>query len=81
MPEIIVKYKSARALQALQDFAKYFDIIIEKPAKKKAVKPQQSADLPIRYAKKPDANALSGIWKDNPKTLEQIRKKAWGNRL
>lgn len=25
MPEIIVKYKSKRTLEALQDFAKYFD--------------------------------------------------------
>jgi hypothetical protein len=37
--------------------------------------------LPIRFAKKPDANALSGIWKDNPITLEELREKAWGNRL
>jgi len=35
-------------------------------------------DLPIRFADKPDANALSGIWKDNPVTIEDLRKKAWG---
>ena len=31
--------------------------------------------LPIRFADKPDANALSGIWKDNPVTIEELRKK------
>jgi hypothetical protein len=38
-------------------------------------------DLPVRFARKPNANALSGIWKDKPVTLEELRKKAWGNRL
>ena len=31
MPEIIVKYKNKRTLQALKDFAKYFDYIISSP--------------------------------------------------
>lgn len=28
-----------------------------------------------------DPTALFGIWKDNPRTLEEIRKDAWGERL
>jgi hypothetical protein len=28
-----------------------------------------------------DPKALEGIWKDNPRTLEEIRKGAWGDRL
>ena len=28
-----------------------------------------------------DPTALFGIWKDNPRTLEEIRKDAWGDRL
>ena len=37
MPEIIVKYKSQRTLEALMDFAKYFDfkIVAKKPTEKK----------------------------------------------
>lgn len=31
MPEIIVKYKNKRTLEALQDFAKYFDYEISLP--------------------------------------------------
>jgi hypothetical protein len=30
MPEVTVKYKSAKALKALQDLTKMFDIVIEK---------------------------------------------------
>lgn len=28
-----------------------------------------------------DPRALEGIWKDNPRTLEEIRRDAWGDRL
>jgi len=75
MPEVTIKYKTAKAFKALQDVAKAFDMIIEKP-KETAT----NEHLPIRFSKKPDANALSDIWKDNPKTLEEIREKAWGDR-
>jgi hypothetical protein len=38
--------------------------------------------LPISYAsEKPDIKALAGIWKNKNITLEQLRKKAWGERL
>ncbi len=44
--------------------------------------------LPITFAKKPDVLALAGVWKnkkiklDQIETLqEEIRQKAWGNRL
>jgi len=77
MPEVIIKYKSAKALKALQDLAKAFDMVIEKPEADK----KRETNLPIRFAKKPDVNALSGIWKDNPMTIEELREKAWGDRL
>ena len=75
MPKVIIKYKNGKALKALQDLAKAFDMVIEKPAGEK----HSVTDLPIRFADKPDANALSGIWKDKPVTIEELRKKAWGN--
>ena len=52
-------------------------MVIEKPVSQK----QPVKDLPIRFADKPDVNALSGIWRDNPLTIEELRKKAWGDRL
>ena len=76
MPEVIIKYKNAKALKALRDFAKAFDMVIEKPTQQK-----EYPGIPIRFSKKPNANALSGIWKYNPITLDELRKKAWGDRL
>lgn len=34
MPEITIKYKSKRALEALRDLAKYFDYVISTPGSK-----------------------------------------------
>ena len=78
MPEVIIKYNNAKALKALQDLAKAFDMIIESSPNGEN---RSRADLPIRFSNKPDANALSGIWKDKPVTLEELREKAWGNRI
>lgn len=78
MPEVIIKYKSAKALQLLKDIAKYFDFIIETPQNKKGNKSQK--DLPITFSDNPDVTALAGIWKGKDITLDDIRKKAWGDR-
>ncbi len=41
--------------------------------------------LPESYIQKGDKSldprAMEGIWKDNPRTLEEIRRAAWGDRL
>jgi len=79
MPEVIIKYKGQKALKALQDLAKAFDMEIEQPiASENLTNAEKYKHLPIRFAENPDANALSGIWKDNPITLEEIRKESWG---
>jgi hypothetical protein len=31
MPEVVIKYKNQKALQALKDFARYFDFVISTP--------------------------------------------------
>jgi hypothetical protein len=81
MPEIIVKYKNNKSLQALRDFAKYFDVVLESPNTKKAVGRKKKTSLPITYAENPDIMALAGIWKGKNISLEKLRKKAWGDRL
>ena len=83
MPEVIIKYKNTKALQALKDLAKYFDISIGKspPATKKTGVQNKKNGLPISFAKDPNVAALSGVWKGRNITLETLRKKAWGNRL
>lgn len=81
MPELIIKYKSAKALKALQDLAKVFDMVIETPpAKNEPGTTDLYPNLPISFSKHPDVTALAGIWKDREITLEELRKEAWGDR-
>ena len=80
MPAIVIKYKSAKTLRALQDFAKYFDFQIEKPSEKKTSKKLRDK-LPITYAENPDIKALAGIWEGSTISLDEIRNKAWGDRI
>ena len=82
MPEIIVKYKNAKALEALRDFAKYFDFVLEKPKSKPHTNsPRDISALPVVFAEKPDVTALAGIWKGRDISLKDLRTKAWGGRL
>ncbi len=82
MPEVTVKYKSAKALKALQDLAKMFDIVIEKSTSVTRLQNgRQTSHLPITFAKNPDVKALAGIWQGRDITLEELRKEAWGDRL
>jgi len=82
MPEIILKYKSAKALRAIKELAKAFDIAIENPMAKSASKlPDDHSALPIVFSKNPDVTALAGIWEGRDITLEQLRKDAWGDRI
>jgi len=76
MPEVTIKYKGAKALKALQDLTKMFDMVIESP-----VNNNRSADLPITFSKNPDVKALAGIWQGRDITLEELRKEAWGDRI
>ena len=77
MPEVTVKYKNNKSLKALQDLAKAYDMVIETRDAIEKLKP----DLPITFAEESDPSVLWGIWKDNPMTLEELRKRAWGDRL
>ena len=82
MPEIILKYKSAKALRAIQELAKAFDIVIESPTVKNTPnQPDDYSALPIVFSKNPDVTALAGIWEGRDITLEQLRKDAWGDRI
>jgi len=76
MPEVTIKYKGAKALKALQDLTKMFDIVIEGP-----VHNNVPTDLPVTFSKNPDIKALAGIWEGKDITLEELRKEAWGDRM
>ena len=76
MREVTIKYKSDKFLQALNELAKVFDISIEQSAKNTTEK-----KLPITFAEDPDVKALAGIWEGRNITLDELRKKAWGDRI
>ncbi|MGZ3753802.1 MAG: hypothetical protein ACXVAY_05220 [Mucilaginibacter sp.] len=80
MPEVVIKYKSEKALKALYDLAKVFDISIEKPAKITAPDKNENQP-PITFAQNPDVTALAGIWEGRDISLEELRKEAWGDRI
>ncbi len=79
MPELTIKYKNVRTLQALTDLARYFDFVIEQPVQN--LKAKGKSKLPIDFADNPDLSALAGIWKEKEITLDELRKKAWVDRL
>jgi len=82
MPSVVVKYKNEKALKALQDLAKLFDISIEK-APEASIPPiiKPSNNLAITFAENPDITALAGIWEGKNITLNELRHEAWGDRF
>lgn len=76
MPEVTIKYKGAKALKAIRDLTKMFDMVIESP-----VNNGRSASLPVTFSKNPNVRALAGIWEGRDITLNELRKEAWGDRI
>ncbi len=77
MPEIIIRFKRQRTLQALKDFAKYLDfsIVSEKEADAKNYKlVNVSVVAPVA---KIDARKLKGIFSDEKLSIKEIRKSVW----
>ena len=86
MIEVTIRTENEVALHKLLEFIATigFEVVEKKhPANGKAAEPEKPAppEAPVQWAEEPDVMALAGIWKDNPITLEEIRKLAWGDRL
>jgi hypothetical protein len=92
MSEIIIRSTNAEALKKLADLVRFFGLeveIVKEKVKKTNLTPQEIMQtLPITLATKPDALALAGIWKNKKINVnqteliqEELRQKAWGNRL
>ena len=79
MPEIIVKYKNKRALEALNDFAKYFDFEIAQPnsglKKEKQVKLNGITVIPGDNSI--DTSDLNKIFTGKNIDPVELRKNAW----
>lgn len=79
MPEIIVKYKSNRTLEALKDFAKYFDYEILLPDTEINKDKQSSLNgvTIIPADSSVDTSDLSKIFTGKNINSEQLRNEAW----
>lgn len=79
MPEIIVKYKDKRALNALHDFAKYFDFEIKLPdpslQKEKQINLNGITVIPGDSSV--DTSDLNKIFTGKNINSTELRKKAW----
>ncbi len=82
MPEIIVKYKSKRTLEALRDFAKYFDYVISSPDSE--VKKDEQINLNgvtiIPADNSVDTSELSEIFTGKNINPSELRHEAWQRR-
>ena len=92
MSEMIIRSTNTEALKKIADLVRLFglEVVFLKDNETTTATPITSSlqHLPITFAEKPDVLALAGVWKNkkiNPdqieKLQEQIRQKAWGNRL
>ena len=82
MKEVIVKYKSSKALEALKEFAKKFDITIEKKLPSKMADSKSlPTEVPITFSSEPDFTALQGVWSNRDINLNDLRDKAWGDKI
>ena len=78
MQSITIKIEDS-SLSFFIDLLKKFSFVTEIQAPKMVDKTlNQKFVSPIRLPKgKPSLTDFAGIWSENPKTLEQIREKAW----
>ncbi len=80
MPEIIIKYKNPKTLQALKDFAKYFDYVIS------SIKPGKEEESFIKGVtvipgdSSIDTSDLENIFSNKNINAKTLRSEAWQRR-
>lgn len=77
MPELIIKYKSKKTLEALMDFAKYFDfsITLRSQTKDKTSKINGVSIIPADSSI--DTSDLESIFSAKKIDAKKLRKEAW----
>jgi hypothetical protein len=80
MPEIVIKYKNPKTLQALKDFAKYFDFVISsnKNGKEEALSIRGVTILPGDSSI--DTSELLDIFSNKNIDAKALRTEAWQRR-
>lgn len=77
MPELIIKYKSKKTLDALINFSKYFNFSIIFPSKsqKKTTKINGVSIIPSDGSI--DTSELESIFSNKNMNADELRQKAW----
>ena len=92
MSEMIIRSTNTEALKKIADLVRLFglEVVFLKDNEPTIASPITSPlqHLPITFAEKPDVLALAGVWENKKINHDQIeilqeelRQKAWGNRL
>lgn len=79
MDTITIKIEGQENVSFFVKLLEKFNFVKEVSVNKKKKKHRKEVEnLPIEWAlEKPSINDFSGIWVDNPVTLEDLRAKAW----
>lgn len=78
MPELVIKYKSKKTLEALLDFAKYFEYSIVMPVKKTKPSISEINGVTLIQADKSiDTSDLEKIFTNRNIDSRQLRRTAW----
>jgi hypothetical protein len=77
MPELIIKYKNKKTLEALLDFAKYFDFSIIMPFKSKEKIINLNGVSIIPADSTVDTSELEAIFSSKNLDAKELRQKAW----
>jgi hypothetical protein len=77
MERLIIEVNSSKNVEFLSELLKKFDFITS-IKKQKPIKKTRKSNIPIEWSKSnADIMALAGIWKNKPRSIEEIREKAW----
>jgi hypothetical protein len=77
MPELIIKYKSKKTLDALLDFAKYFNFSVILPSKSKEQITKINGVSVIPADSSIDTSELESIFSAKNIDAKVLRQKAW----
>lgn len=80
MPEVTIKYNNPRSLEALKDFAKYFDFVIATAKSGREKKMDINGVTIIAGNSSIDSTSLSEIFTGKNINAKQLRKEAWQRR-
>jgi hypothetical protein len=77
MQTLTIKIKDSKSTDFLIELLSKFAFVEDIKTESDQIH-SQSSHSSIRHATgQPSINDFAGLWQDNPKTLEQIREKAW----